>query len=399
MFYKKFTIRWLVSIWIFISMISISFAVFFQFSGIMGIAHIIWVFTTDNSGNAGTVSFNEPWFSAGIDGYDITGKFYIETIGEVIFSPGTRIVPPLSGNIIDLWFVSGSVDSNAGLIFLWDGTPSNTTTFYDPKTKTLVGYGTNTWIGKVSFWILSTTTLVGTGIVNASGSLWFEWRVKILGNMAGTSLFDTFYSLWSRLNIALFTQTLNKMREKVAVKTRNLSVIQMNSSFWSTSSISVNNHLFFINQSSSHKMLKYSDIKLDFENPLIDSMIIIGWDLFIDADIINSSTITGKWIIVLKNTAWVGGNIFIKDVVQKIQSSVFTEGTVYSGNSESDLYNNTPEKGNANVFCSEGDQYSVTWLNAISPNGSKMAAMALLSKSESNELVIPFTNINATHPT
>lgn len=361
------------------------FAVFFWFSGIIGTSHIFGTFTTDNTGNAGMVSFDEPWYTSGIEGFNILGSFYIQTVGPVTFNPGTRILPPLSGNVIDPWFVSWSVSSvNAGTIFLWDGTVGNTTTYYDPKTKTLVGYGYNVWLGKVPFWVLSTTTVIGTGITSTGVSQGFEWRVKILGNIGGTSSFDTFYSLWVKFSVSSFAQILNQMREKVALLSRNLSTTQMNPSFWATTPVQINDHIIFINQSATNKTVKYSDIKLDYMNSSLSSVIIVGGDMFIDEDILNSTS-NAKWVILLKNATGVGGNVFIKDSVKHIQSSIFSEGTIYSGTDKLNLYNDS------------GEEVTSLPPNQLYVLGSLISQNTIGWATQSGAATCPFTESNCSY--
>lgn len=361
------------------------FAVYFWFSGIIGSSHIIGMFTADNTGNAGTVSFDESWYAAGIEWFNISGSFYIQTVGPVTFNPGTRILPPQSGNIIDPWFVSWSVSSvNAGTIFLWDGTVGNTTTYYDPKTKTLVGYGYNVWLGKVPFWVLSTTTITGTGITSIGVSQGFEWRVKILGNIGGTSSFDTFYGLWVKFNVASFAQILNQMRQNVALLTRNLSNTQMNPSFWTTVPVAIKDHIFFINQSATDKSVKYSDIKLDYTNSTLSSVIIVGGDMLIDEDILNSTS-NAKWVILLKNAAGIGGNVFIKDSVKNIQSSIFSEGTIYSGTDKLNLYNDS------------GEEVTILPPNQLYVLGSLISQNTIGWATQSGAATCPFTESNCSY--
>jgi hypothetical protein len=120
--------------------IGIVSAAFLGYSGSTGVAHILGSFRTDGSGNAGIVSFDEPGSTAGISGFVISGKFYIQTIGWATFDTGTRIIAPVSGNVTDLWSLSGTAMSNAGIITL------NGTVQYDPTTKSLIGYGMNNGI-------------------------------------------------------------------------------------------------------------------------------------------------------------------------------------------------------------------------------------------------------------
>lgn len=94
-------------------------------------AHILGQFFSDGTtGNAGIVSFGGGG-DAGIEGNDLIGTFYTETIGVVTFNPDARIVPPASGRPTDLWSVVGTARSNAGPIYLAG-------VQYNPVTRSLV---------------------------------------------------------------------------------------------------------------------------------------------------------------------------------------------------------------------------------------------------------------------
>lgn len=130
-----------------ISTISIASAAFFPFSGTSGLAHILGSFFNTSVGNGGTVSFDRAGSTAALDMNNLTGQFYLETVGWATFSPGAQIIAPASGRANDMWTVIGTANSvNAGQIDL-SGVK------YDPVNKKLVGYGINNGVGKVPFGI------------------------------------------------------------------------------------------------------------------------------------------------------------------------------------------------------------------------------------------------------
>lgn len=315
------------------------YAGFSPFSGTAWIPHIFGIFTTDGSGNSGLVSFESGfWSIGGIEGSDLVGDFYIETAGLSTFDPGTKIVPPISWNPLDLWTISGTA-TNINI-----GTIDFASVLYNPRTQAFTGYAMNEWTGKIPFSFYTTL------------SQWFEWRVKVLGNIGWNSVFDTFYSAGTKFNVNVINDVLNKVRRNIAILTRNISTEYMNTSFGITPITPLANKLLFINKNNNIQTLKYSDIHWNFHLSTIQSLIIVGGDLIIDWDILNTWTLP-KGIIVIKNDKWIGGNIIITNTVKNIESSIFTEGTLYSWNSRNDLYNDTTEK----ITTLPGTQLYIYW--------------------------------------
>lgn len=309
-----------------LSCIGIASAAYFQFSWSFGSHHSRGVFHTDSSGNAWTISFDR---TAGLDGVALTGDFTIETIGKVTFNSDTQITPPSSGKVTDLWGVIGTASSLAGPIDL-------TSAQYDPIGKRLIGYGMNHGIGKIPFGAAtvtidpSTWLPVDSSITTDTASAWFEWRVKVLGNIGGNSAFATFYSPGTRFNASIYNSTLNQMRKNIALLRRNVS--------FSNDPKPINNTLFIQGDK------KYSDIKDGFPTNSIDSLVIIGGDLTIDWDVMSINMIKPKGIIVMKDESGAGWNIIVQGSVKKIQASIFTEWSLYSWASKDALYNDIPTK-------------------------------------------------------
>ena len=140
-----------------VSIIGIVSAAYFQFSGTAGTTHIFGQFFSDGTtGNAGIVSF-QGGGNAGIDGDRLTGTFYSQTIGVIVFNSDARITPPSTGKVTDLWSVVGTASSNAGTIDL-------TGVQYNPVSRSLSGYGMNYGVGRVPFGIAATLIDPATGL-------------------------------------------------------------------------------------------------------------------------------------------------------------------------------------------------------------------------------------------
>ncbi len=315
------------------STIGIASAAFFQFSGTAWVGHILGQFFSDGTtGNAGTVSFQSGG-TAGLDGDRLTGTFHSQTIWLITFNSDAQIMPPASGRPTDIWSVVGTASSLAGTIDLAG-------VKYNPVTRSLIWYGMNYWVGRVPFGIAGTAPIDPiTGlpitppdsITSTTVSAGFEWRVKVLGNIGGNSAFDTLTALGSRFNASLMNDTLQRIRKNVALLTRNVTL--------STTPKTVNNSIFIKDTDVVYSTIRAST---SFPNDSIDSLIIIGGDLIIDSNVLEPVVKKNpKGIIVLKNEAGVGGNIIVTNSVKIIESSIFTEGSLYSGNSKSDLYNDT----------------------------------------------------------
>lgn len=121
-------------------------------------------------GNAGKVEFyggnKDAASDAAVEGTNLVGRFYVQTIGWVSFYPNSRIIPPASGRPTDRWGVVGTLSSNAGTISL-------TGLQYDPTDMRLVGTLYNRGIGKIPF---------GSGVYLRDDGVGagFVGRVKVL---------------------------------------------------------------------------------------------------------------------------------------------------------------------------------------------------------------------------
>ncbi len=287
-----------------------------------------WVFRSDGSGNAWAVNMQSTY----LDGDRLKWSIDIQSIGLWIFDSNAKILPPTSGNPTrNCWTVEGTITSpNAGTVRL---SGPDTELRFNPVSRKLEWYGYNNWLGRIP---LGEGTACGDGIIEdaelvdsvATTSAWFVGRVKILGNAGGNTVFDSFYGQWVKLNASLFNTTLQRIRKNVGLLTRNLSDSQKN---WTL----VGDKKFYINQTSvTNASVLGSDTR---------SLIVVGNDLIINTNIINSSN-PPKGIIVLRDNDGKGGNIYVSSWVTRIDAVIFAEGTVYSGESEGQKYNDTPSE-------------------------------------------------------
>lgn len=296
-----------------------------------------WQFHSDwLTGNVGLVQYQNAY----LDGQDLRWYFEMQTVWSGAFDTSAKIIPPLSWNPTrTCWQVEGTATSNnAGIIQLsW----VDTSLLFNPVSRKLEGYGFNEGIGRVPFWgwtscdgwivdddelrdIQNWTDPDNTIDDTLAG---FVGRVKVIGNAGWTTVFDTFYSQWVKFNSSLFNTTLQRIRKNVGLLTRNLSPAQEQ---WSL----VGDKMFLIDQPTKSTSTISSTLLGD-----IRSLIVVGWDLYIDQNFLSNQN-NPKWIIVLKNDSGIGGNVYIDGSVQRIDATIFTEGTVYSG-TPTDLYNDS----------------------------------------------------------
>jgi hypothetical protein len=97
--------------------------------------------------------------------------------------------------------------------------------------------------------------------------------------------------------------------------------------------VSYNKSMIFRRDNNpSSQFLTYSTVSLTFDNDLSRSLIVIGADIYIDTDVITPSLLNkSRAIIALKNEKWEWGNIWIKWSVKKIESVLFSEKSILSG--------------------------------------------------------------------
>ncbi len=210
---------------------------------------------------------------AGLDGSVLTGAFSIQTVGIVRWDTGTMIVPPATQRATSLWTISGSATSTyAGRIFF-------TGASYDPVSNRLIGSAWNAGIGIIP---LSSTGVLANPITSSGLTQGFEGRVKVFGTIGGQRSFAQFYAPGTIIQTSLLTDTLNRIRQNVALLSRNISVSAMNTAFNDNISVPIGNKIFYINTGSTLSTLNYNSVHTtDFPIATVDSLIIVGGDLVI----------------------------------------------------------------------------------------------------------------------
>lgn len=300
------------------------------------------------SGNAGTVYLGQTspdWYAstAQLNGTNLVWTIWTQAAGIATFDAGAHIIPPTTGAATTtFWWVNGTMTiPNAGTIQLsW----ANTALCFNPVSQRLQGYGWNEWLGRVYLgdWAPCNTTnwWAATSILAQTGA-GFLGRVKVIGNVGGTTIYDTLYSQGVKFNASVFNTTLQRIRKNVGLLSRNIAPKYNNASFTS-SPTALGNKIFYITGSTSEHTIDYTgNLESQFESSSIQSLIIIWGDLYIHSDITGGSTTLPKGIIVLKNDAGKGGSIYINQNVKQLKTSIFAEGTIYSGDNSVSLYNNT----------------------------------------------------------
>ena len=281
--------------------------------------HNWWLFrwlSTNEDGNTGIIRFweqpTDPGYSWAMTvGNTLTGYLWIDTIWWVGLN-NAEILPPTSNNPVDPWIISWyGWSDNAGWIDF-----SNTLMY--PDTFTLSWYAWNDGIG----WIPMAGSKLGTisdGIVK---------KVKILWSIGGSLIFDTPYDVGESFGSVTMTTFIDKVRKNVALLSRNVPSNFINTDF-STTKI-FENKMIYIRTDGPQQIVKYSTIKNIFVQSPIQSLIVIGADVYIDEDILPINT-TPRAIIALADSTGNQGNIYVWENVKKIQSSLVAEWSLYSG--------------------------------------------------------------------
>jgi hypothetical protein len=301
-----------------------------------GDTHVTWVFNT--GGNAGRISFDDTptWYSgAEVVGFggsseaSLTGIFWLQSVGWSTFSESVVILvpPPAGANVRDPWYLSGYAWSpNAGWIALSHGESNASWVAFIPDTKQLVGYGYSNNLGWIPF-----GEYASSGIA-VDVKEWFIGKVDVIWAIGGSKTFNVLYDVGGSFNSASMTAFINVVRKNATIILRNAGT-KINTNLTGLWAQSFNDATIFRKDDNpSAEFLAYSNVKLTFDNDLSRSLIVIWADIYIDTDVISPVLLTkSRAIIALKNDKWQGGNIYIKWSVKKIESVLFSEKSIISG--------------------------------------------------------------------
>ncbi len=305
-------------------------------TGTVGDIHSTGSFST--GGNAWQLSFDVTpggYSGAQIIGIDgntgayLTGIFWIQTVWwatfeDVGFGP-VSIIPPWAGqNIRDPWYLSWYAWSpNAGWIKLNHGESNASWVIFLPDTRSLVGFGWSDNLGWISF--TSGTVWVGSG---------FLWGISVWGGIGWDRSFNVLNSLSVQQTAASIWSFLNEVRKNVSIITRNAEKNGKISTGLTLTPISFNKSLIYkIDSNPTDAFLKLTDIETAWNNVTDKnrSLIVVWADIYIDTGAIIPSYITEpRAIIALKNENGQWGDIYINGTARKIESTMVSEGTIWS---------------------------------------------------------------------
>jgi hypothetical protein len=301
-------------------------------TGSYGEAHTVWVYST--GGNGWRISFDDapPWYSwaqvykAG-DSVYLTGIFWTETSWWMSFSESPLELLPPTANVRDPWTLSGIAwHPNAGWIAFNHSESYASWVYFLPDSGKLIGYA---WSDNL--WWISFGNPTGSGISIATNE-WFIGKVSVGWRIGGAKTFDVLYNVGGKFDTASMVNFTNTIRRNITLLIRN-GGNKINNSLGSlASAVSFNGAMIFrIEDNPSDAFLTYSAIENTLNNDNARSLIVVGADIYIDADVLTPPTLSQVWaIIAMKNEKWQGWDIWIKWDVKKIEWLLFAEGTIYS---------------------------------------------------------------------
>lgn len=185
-------------------------------------------------------------------------------------------------------------------------------------------------------------------------SEWLQWKVKIIWNLWWGSSFDSTYMLSDTNNAKNISAStyINTIRKNIALLTRNATT-QLNTSV-SNNRFNTTRTLWrsaiYKNTTSDPRQIRlsYQTIKSEMDADTIDSVIVIGWDVYIDQAVNDTTSYKNrgpKAIIAIKDEYNRWGNIYIQWNITRIYASLIAEWSVYSwywASGQPKLYNNDP---------------------------------------------------------
>ncbi len=293
--------------------------------------------TNFENGNAGSISFSGLSINTDTPSNPtLDGKWiFLETVGWAQLENQTTnltnaniSIPIEVGSGVSSWPLTGNIyawNDNAGWLTLHSLEPDYYSgVSYIPGSRSFSGYAWSNTLGYVD---LSATNIV------------FKNKVKILGNIGGTKAFDTEYYVWEKFNTISVTSLMNTIRKNAALMTRGIAAGSINDR--------INTDTLSTTPKKLNSDTLYYIINGTVNNPwtLMDDSdtrsLVVEWgDVYISADVDKDANVNkARAIIVLKDKDGNGGNIYIGKNVKNIYTSLIAEGTIYSGENSTTLYN------------------------------------------------------------
>lgn len=202
---------------------------------------------------------------------------------------------------------------------------SNTWVYYNPNTALIEGWWWSRALWWVPFYAKTESQELGIDPVTSSGismdgvSVQFVGKIAIIGNIAGTRIFELpNQNVGYTFNVTSHASIMNSIRKNISIMSRNVS-----DSVLGDASSGFN---FIVKKDSDYEFTYGATW------PVGKKTIVVIWqDIVLDTTNtiwLNDGTV--RWLIALKDSDGNGGNIIISEKVQQIYALVFAEGSLFS---------------------------------------------------------------------
>ncbi len=247
----------------------------------------------------------------------LTGYLWMETIWWVWPGDlsGVELYPDASWDPRGNWTLSG---------YLWSDSAwwirMNDVVFV-PDNTYFSGFAWSDEIGWIDMWW---ATLEST----SSG---FIWKVKVLGSIGWSRVFNTTYDVGGSYSSAKINELVNVVEKNIKLLTRNAGPGQINQ-LWAPIPEIFNDSVIYENTGGTLGLVRYSDItfrNVGYEN--VRSLIVIGANVYIDQAVLPPPGDTRpRAIIAMANSQGIWGNIYVAWGLTRIESSLIAGWSLYS---------------------------------------------------------------------
>jgi hypothetical protein len=292
--------------------------------------------TTWSGGHAGKVTFDIGVTASGYttmineSGY-LSGIFWLGNVWWGTFNHDdltcrAQIVCPedIARNPAQICPIYGCGWSKNAWWIVMSGSRIDTTrtgAYYNPQTAKIEGFGWSRALGWVPFYgnISSSTGTTQTGITVGGLNINFLGKIAIVGNVAGTRIFDLpTQSVGFIFASSSHASIINAIKKNIALISRNISDTALADDMSSFN--------FLIQKSADYSFPPGWVWPLGKR-----SIIVIGHDIILDQPEVNAFQSQPVALIALQDDDGNGGNIIITDRVKRIYSLLYAEGSIFSG--------------------------------------------------------------------
>jgi hypothetical protein len=215
---------------------------------------------------------------------------------------------------------------------------TSTGVYYNPKTALIEGWWWSLALGWVPFYAKTESELAGnvslSGITMDGIGVNFIWKIAILGNIAWDRIFEiqNEQSVWYVFTTATHASIINKIRQNIALISRNIS----DADLADENSI----HSFLIKKNGDYETWVWWYVWPTNKRTII----VVGHDIVLDTstDIWPVTDNIPRALIALKDNNGKGGNIIISEDVRRIYSMLYAEGAIFSGKKNLGTWNIEP---------------------------------------------------------